>query len=95
MYVGRERGDNKSPVFVLVKYVAHRSSDRRFAHGRAGALDVGAFAKQQQNALLAYFRNALQIYHITVDRRVIDFKVARVEHRADGRRNGQRARPRD
>ena len=54
------------------------------------AIDVGAVGKQRQHAARAELREAVQVEVLAVDRRLIDLEVARVDDRADRRRDGQR-----
>ena len=57
--------------------------------GEARAVDVGAVGEQRQHAACAKLGQAMQVEVLTVNRRLIDLEVARVDDGADRRRDGE------
>ena len=86
VYVGRERRYYYAAFGIVREYAVERRANRRLAHGRAFALYVGAFAKKEQYAPVAYLGYALKVYDVAVYGRKVHLEIARVEYRSDGRR---------
>ena len=89
-----EHRDDDSPLRVL-KQVVEGLADLLFAHRVAGALHVGGFRQHRQHAAAAPRGQRVEIRHLAVDGRVVDFEVARHDHRAGRARNRHRHRARN
>ncbi len=61
MYVGRKSRHYNAPFHVFVKQPVQRSAHGCFAHGKARALDIGAFTHIQQHAARAYLRDGFKV----------------------------------
>ena len=92
--IGGEHRDDNPPLRVL-KQVVERLTDLLFAHRVAGALHVRGFRQHRQHAAASPRGQRIEIGHFAVDRRVIDLKVARHNHRARRTRQRHRHRARD
>ena len=84
-----EGGDDDASA-CAPKDAVEGDADGRFAGHRLDALGVRAVGEHEQDALVADFRECLEVREFSVDRRVVHLEIARVEDRADRRANGER-----
>ena len=95
MNVRSESCDNKSSFDVLCKQPVQSSADDRFAHSKASALYISAFAHIQKNAFCAYFAYGFKVNGVACDGRQIDFVISAVENNALRRAYCKSQRPCD
>ena len=82
--VGRKRSNDDSTGRAR-EYIGEGFADQTLGERMTGTLGVRAVGEHAQNAFLADARHCAEVGWLAVDRRLVEFEVARVEDRADRR----------
>ena len=80
--IGRECCNYYAVVARLAEEGLERFADLSLALGEAGTLGVGGVGHKAEDSLLPYLGESAEIHHTAVDRRCVDFEVARVDDSA-------------
>ena len=80
--IGRECCNYYAVVASLAEEGLERFADLSLALGEAGTLGVGGVGHKAEDSLLPYLGESAEIHHTAVDRRCVDFEVARVDDSA-------------
>ena len=92
MDIRGECRDDDTLVSGLLKELVEAVRDRDLCRGKAGPLRIGGVGQKRQYALPAKLAKTRQIDNIAYNRRVVDFKVARLDNDAGRRVDRQRDR---
>ena len=97
LQAGDVRGERRheDAALCVLEHVGHGFADVALGLGEARHLDVRGLAHEEQHALAANLRDALQVHDVAADGRIVDLEVAGVHDGADRRADGEHERVRD
>ena len=97
LQAGDVRGERRheDAALCVLEHVGHGFADVALGLGEARHLDVRGLAHEEQHALAANLRDALQVHDVAADGRIVDLEVAGVHDGADRRADGEHERIRD
>ena len=87
VHVGSEGGHNNPAARIFIKNGLDRFADRPFRHGKSFTQGIGGVAAKSQYPFLSQLCKAGQIDRISVNRGIVHFKVAGMNHGSCGTGN--------
>ena len=87
VHVRRERCDNNA-VLSITEFLIKGFAYHLLAGSKARALSIGAVCQKAQHTTVAVFGKFIKLHHLSVNRSMVNLKVACMDNHTDRRSNG-------